>query len=284
MAISRRLRFEILRRDAHTCRYCGAQAPDATLTIDHVVPITLGGSDEPSNLVAACADCNSGKSSIHPGAPLVADVAADALRWRRAIEMASLEFTAERELVDSLVEQWQEAWERWSYEIEVTIPPPPPILTGGAIIDTWYRVMGYLGRHASPLSLSEGILSITARRGYVPDIRDLATCALGVEWAHLGLTGVTIVMGNPTPPPEPARATTRKERRTLQLDDDWRRTVERFLSLGLDVATMGRFIEVAMTRRGVKQPDTFRYFCGCCWNHLSDLQESARRILEDGQV
>jgi 5-methylcytosine-specific restriction endonuclease McrA len=32
--IPRRLRFEILRRDGHTCRYCGAQAPDVPLTVD----------------------------------------------------------------------------------------------------------------------------------------------------------------------------------------------------------------------------------------------------------
>ena len=29
MAVSKRLRYEILRRDNHTCRYCGASAPDA---------------------------------------------------------------------------------------------------------------------------------------------------------------------------------------------------------------------------------------------------------------
>jgi 5-methylcytosine-specific restriction endonuclease McrA len=29
--VSRRLRLEVLRRDGHTCRYCGAQAPDVKL-------------------------------------------------------------------------------------------------------------------------------------------------------------------------------------------------------------------------------------------------------------
>lgn len=89
MAVSKRRRFEILRRDNHCCRYCGAKAPDVTITVDHVVPEALGGSDDPSNLVAACADCNSGKSSVSADAALVADVATDALRWARAMEQAA---------------------------------------------------------------------------------------------------------------------------------------------------------------------------------------------------
>lgn len=67
MTVSKRLRFEILRRDNHACRYCGGVAPDATITVDHVVPVALGGSDDPSNLVAACKDCNAGKSSVPAG-------------------------------------------------------------------------------------------------------------------------------------------------------------------------------------------------------------------------
>ena len=39
MPISKRLRYEILHRDNHACRYCGASAPDAVITIDHVVPV-----------------------------------------------------------------------------------------------------------------------------------------------------------------------------------------------------------------------------------------------------
>jgi hypothetical protein len=85
VAVSKRLRFEILRRDNHCCKYCGAKAPDVVLRVDHVVPVALGGSDDPSNLVAACDPCNSGKSSVPADAPLVADVAADALRWSRAM-------------------------------------------------------------------------------------------------------------------------------------------------------------------------------------------------------
>lgn len=100
MAVSKRLRYEILRRDNHQCRYCGGAAPDVALTVDHVIPVALGGSDQPDNLVTACQDCNAGKSASSPDAPFVADVARDALRWARAMETAqqmSLDQTDERE-------------------------------------------------------------------------------------------------------------------------------------------------------------------------------------------
>lgn len=89
MAVSKRLRYEILRRDNHTCRYCGGTAPDVSLRVDHVVPVALGGSDEPSNLVASCHDCNAGKTSTPPDATVVEDVTRDAMRWARALEQAA---------------------------------------------------------------------------------------------------------------------------------------------------------------------------------------------------
>lgn len=60
--ISKSLRFEILARDGFRCRYCGASAQDAAMHVDHVLPRSLGGRDDAANLVAACADCNHGKS------------------------------------------------------------------------------------------------------------------------------------------------------------------------------------------------------------------------------
>lgn len=45
MSISKSLRYEVFRRDNHTCRYCGGTTPEVRLTIDHVTPVTLGGTD-----------------------------------------------------------------------------------------------------------------------------------------------------------------------------------------------------------------------------------------------
>lgn len=61
--LSKRQRYEILRRDGFRCRYCGACAPDVRLHVDHITPLARGGSDDPSNLCAACVACNLGKST-----------------------------------------------------------------------------------------------------------------------------------------------------------------------------------------------------------------------------
>lgn len=113
MAISRRLRYEILRRDNHTCRYCGAKPPEVTLTVDHVTPVALGGRDEPENLVAACHDCNGGKSSVPPDAELVADVAADALRWARARRSVIESWRRTQEALAADLEAFAAAWDGW---------------------------------------------------------------------------------------------------------------------------------------------------------------------------
>lgn len=89
MALSKRLRYEILRRDNHACRYCGATAPDVALTVDHVVPVALGGTNEPGNLVTACQPCNAGKSASSPDAAVIEDVSNDALRWAAAMQQAA---------------------------------------------------------------------------------------------------------------------------------------------------------------------------------------------------
>lgn len=113
MAVSKRTRYEVLRRDNHTCRYCGAAAPDATLTVDHVLPVALGGTDDPTNLVAACSDCNAGKSSTVPDAPLVADVDADQLRWRAAIKRAQEQVAATESGIDAQFETFKARWNAW---------------------------------------------------------------------------------------------------------------------------------------------------------------------------
>lgn len=113
MAVSKRLRYEILRRDNHTCRYCGATAPEVKLTVDHVIPTALGGTDEPANLVCACEPCNSGKSATPPGAPLVADVAEDALRWAAAMKFVAKQQVNDIEQEMKMSEMFTEIWTDW---------------------------------------------------------------------------------------------------------------------------------------------------------------------------
>lgn len=103
--ISKRLRYEIMRRDNHTCRYCGGVAPDVKLTVDHVLPVALGGLTEAGNLVTACMDCNAGKSSSNPDAPLVEQVARDAAAWAVAIKEAAALRAAMQQQEDDYVEE-----------------------------------------------------------------------------------------------------------------------------------------------------------------------------------
>ncbi len=60
----------ILRRDSHSCQYCGTTK---NLTLDHVIPRSRGGRHTWDNVVAACSVCNSRKSNRSPkeaGMPL----------------------------------------------------------------------------------------------------------------------------------------------------------------------------------------------------------------------
>lgn len=116
MSVSKRLRFEVLRRDNHTCRYCGRGAPEAKLTIDHVIPEALGGQDVAENLVTACEDCNSGKTSIAPGSPLIEDVRQDALRWAAALREAARLRRVERENLRKVGDHFvAEIWGRFYF-------------------------------------------------------------------------------------------------------------------------------------------------------------------------
>jgi hypothetical protein len=55
------LRFSILRRDGFRCTYCGRGPDLVALQVDHIHPVSRGGTDEPENLRTACFDCNIGK-------------------------------------------------------------------------------------------------------------------------------------------------------------------------------------------------------------------------------
>ncbi len=55
------IRYKVLKRDRHTCKGCGARAPDVELEVDHIIPVSKGGTDELSNLRTLCKECNIGK-------------------------------------------------------------------------------------------------------------------------------------------------------------------------------------------------------------------------------
>ena len=59
-------RRNIHARDLFRCHYCGKRFATRDLTIDHIVPRSLGGRNTWDNLVTACVPCNSRKGGRTP--------------------------------------------------------------------------------------------------------------------------------------------------------------------------------------------------------------------------
>jgi hypothetical protein len=97
-ATSKKLRFEVFKRDYFTCQYCGAQPPAVILVCDHITPVKEGGETTADNLLTACESCNQGKGaellgviSPRPDADLLAlEVQQEIVeidRYQRSLEM-----------------------------------------------------------------------------------------------------------------------------------------------------------------------------------------------------
>lgn len=111
--LSKRLRFEIFKRDGFKCLYCGATPAQKAMRVDHVKPVVAGGGDEPTNLVTSCFDCNAGKGPVSlehqqhaAGFATAADKehAAQIRAWlavQKEIEAARVE------VADELAEKWE---------------------------------------------------------------------------------------------------------------------------------------------------------------------------------
>jgi hypothetical protein len=61
--ISKTTRFEVFKRDKFTCQYCGRQAPDVLLVVDHINPVSKGGENTLLNYATSCEACNAGKGA-----------------------------------------------------------------------------------------------------------------------------------------------------------------------------------------------------------------------------
>lgn len=62
-SISKRVRFEVFKRDEFTCQYCGEHPPKVLLHVDHIHPVVEGGTNDMDNLVTSCESCNQGKGA-----------------------------------------------------------------------------------------------------------------------------------------------------------------------------------------------------------------------------
>ncbi len=99
-------RREVLRRDHHSCQYCGVTKH---LTLDHVIPRSRGGKHSWDNVVTACERCNSKKGDRtpqeagmplrnHPKAPMHPTIAFAENFWRTQNDHQQEENDAETHL------------------------------------------------------------------------------------------------------------------------------------------------------------------------------------------
>lgn len=51
---------------AGKCHYCGEKVSHGALTMDHLVPLAMGGRSTKDNLVPCCKSCNNKKKSMMP--------------------------------------------------------------------------------------------------------------------------------------------------------------------------------------------------------------------------
>jgi 5-methylcytosine-specific restriction endonuclease McrA len=59
-------RRNIFARDKNKCQYCGKKHPTSELSLDHVIPRSLGGKSIWENVVCACTSCNVKKGGRTP--------------------------------------------------------------------------------------------------------------------------------------------------------------------------------------------------------------------------
>lgn len=70
----RKLRYEISgavqqkvwKADGFKCMFCGAIFGDVQMTIDHFVPLEMGGANDTSNYISSCRRCNKSKGGMDP--------------------------------------------------------------------------------------------------------------------------------------------------------------------------------------------------------------------------
>jgi hypothetical protein len=95
--ISKKIRFEVFKRDSFTCQYCGRSAPEVVLHLDHIHPVSKDGEEDVLNYLTACNDCNAGK-----GARLLSDNS-EIIKQKQQLD----DLQARREQIEMMLE-WRE--------------------------------------------------------------------------------------------------------------------------------------------------------------------------------
>mgnify|MGYP003381469537 CR=1 FL=1 len=93
--ISPQLRNDILERNGFTCQLCGAGPGDVDpfnptrkvrLHIDHIIPISQGGTNDRDNLRVLCSACNQGRGNIRTASEGAKNILARIRREPRSVQ------------------------------------------------------------------------------------------------------------------------------------------------------------------------------------------------------
>ena len=122
MSLSKKVRFEVFKRDLFTCQYCGKRPPDVVLEVDHVHPRCEGGSDEMDNLTTSCWDCNRGKAgnqlgNVAPGIDELTRLAAIQEMAERS-KLLAQEQQAARQAEETNLNIMGVVWSWWEDELD----------------------------------------------------------------------------------------------------------------------------------------------------------------------
>jgi 5-methylcytosine-specific restriction endonuclease McrA len=61
--IPAKLYFRVTRKGGGACHYCGRRPPEVAIEVDHLIPVSRGGTNDFENLVPACRECNRSKGA-----------------------------------------------------------------------------------------------------------------------------------------------------------------------------------------------------------------------------
>lgn len=129
-AVSKKLRFEVFKRDSFTCQYCGRKAPDIVLHIEHITPVSKGGKNTLMNLVTSCVECNLGK-----GARTLSDDSSVTKAQKQA------ELLQDRREQIEMIRDWHLSLvDQSCVEVEAVNSLYSALTNGEKVIADWYKV------------------------------------------------------------------------------------------------------------------------------------------------
>lgn len=102
-------KFAVLHRDSFTCMYCGSKPGSGGLEVDHLIPVSLGGSDNQENLVSSCVKCNRGKlDGIYMPHSMIEAIDRDGWCVHRSFGIWAVKFCKTRAVIESSFGYWFE--------------------------------------------------------------------------------------------------------------------------------------------------------------------------------